>query len=69
MKKNKPEEELGPSFSSVGPSFPERTVPLLIFQSKLNDHVIDLNLSKIRTDILTSRLHGWNLLQQGVKVS
>jgi hypothetical protein len=29
----------------------------------------DLNLSKIQAEFLASCLHGWNLLQKGVKVS
>jgi hypothetical protein len=53
----------------VDPDFPELTVPLLILQSELNDLVRDLNLLKIQAELLASRLQGWSLLQQGVKMS
>ena len=52
----------------MDPDFPERILPHLISQSELNDLVRDLNLSKIQAELLASRLRGWNLLQQGVKV-
>jgi hypothetical protein len=45
------------------------TVPHLISQSELNDTVKDPNLSKIQAALMASRLQGWNLTQQGVKVS
>ena len=66
---NSPEDEAVPSCSNVHPDFPELTVLHLISQTELNDLVRDFNLSKIQTDLLVSRLQGWNLLQQGVKLS
>ena len=64
-----PEDEPEPSCSNVYPDFSTRTVPHLIWQSELNDPVRDLSLSKFQAEILVFRLHGWNLLQEGVKVS
>jgi hypothetical protein len=45
----------------VDPDFPELTVPHLVSQSELNVYR--------ETKLLASRLQGWNLLQQGDKVS
>jgi hypothetical protein len=42
--------------------------PHLLTQGNLNDLVRYLKLSKKETEILASRLKGWNLLQQGTKV-
>jgi hypothetical protein len=53
-----PEDEPGPSCSSVDPDFPERTVPHLISQSELHDLVGHLNLSKIQAEHLASVLIG-----------
>jgi hypothetical protein len=64
-----PEDETFPSCSNVHPDLPELTVPYLISQSKLNDLVRYLNISKIQTDLLVSYLQGRNLLQQGVEMS
>jgi hypothetical protein len=52
----------------VDPDFLELTVPHLILQSEL-DLGRDLNLLKIQTEVLASDIQGWNLLQQGVKMS
>ena len=41
----------------------------LVVQSELNDLVRYLNLLKSEAELLACHLHGWNLLQQGVKVS
>ena len=40
----------------------------LINESKLNDLVRDLDLPKVKAELLASRLKQWNLLQSGVKV-
>jgi hypothetical protein len=64
-----PEDEPGHSCSSVEPDCQELSVPHLASQSEINDLVRDLNLSKIQTELLASRLQSCNLLQQGVKVS
>ena len=72
MKENRPvspEDEPGPSCSSVDPDFLELTLPHLISQSELNDLVRTLSLSKIQAELLPSRLKGRNLLQLGVKMS
>jgi len=63
-----PEDKPVPSCSNVDPDFLELTVPHLILQSKL-DLGRDLNLLKIQVKVLASDLQGWNLLQQGVKMS
>ena len=57
------EDEPGPSGSNVDPDFPQLTVPHLTPQSELNGLVRNLNLSKIQTGLLASRLQGWNLKQ------
>ena len=44
------------------------TEPHLINESKLNDLVRDLDLPKVKAELLASRLKQWNLLQNGVKV-
>lgn len=43
--------------------------PHLISQSELNDLVRELGLSKKKSELLGSRLQGWNLLQQGTSVA
>ena len=43
--------------------------PHLLSQGDLNDLVRDLNLSKKQSELLASRLKGWNLLQKESKVS
>ena len=44
------------------------TEPHLINESKLNDLVRDLDLPKVKAELLASRLKQWNLLESGVKV-
>ena len=44
------------------------TEPHLINESKLNDLVRDLDLPKVKAELLASRLKQWNLVQSGVKV-
>ena len=44
------------------------TEPHLINESELNDLVSDLDLLKVKAELLASRLKQWNLLQSGVKV-
>lgn len=53
----------------MDPDFLGLSVPHLILQSELNDLGRDLNLLKIWAELLVSCLLGWNLLQQGVKMS
>ena len=43
--------------------------PHLISQAELNDLVRDLGLSKKKSELLGSRLQGWNLLSPDVKIS
>lgn len=43
--------------------------PHLITQPDLNDLVRDLNLSKLQSELLGSRLQEWNLLAPGTKIS
>jgi len=64
-----PDDKPVPSCSNVDPDFLELTLPHLILQSELDDLGRDLNLLKIQADLLASYLQGWNLLQQGVKMS
>jgi len=64
-----PEDEPGPSCSSVNPDFLGLTVPNLMSQSELDDLMRDLSLSKIQVELLASLLQERNLLQQSVKVS
>ena len=40
----------------------------LINESELNDLVRDLNLPKVKTELLAFRLKQWNFLQNGVNV-
>jgi hypothetical protein len=47
----------------------ELTVHHLVSQFELNDLARDLSLLKILAEFLASCLQGWDLLQQGVKVS
>jgi hypothetical protein len=44
------------------------TSPHFITQQELHDLVRDLNLSQTQSELLASRLQGWNLLEKGVKV-
>ncbi|KAI6648233.1 hypothetical protein LOD99_12042 [Oopsacas minuta] len=44
-------------------------LPHIINQSELNDLVRDLNLTKDQSELLGSRLKGWNLLDEETKVS
>ncbi|KAI6646865.1 hypothetical protein LOD99_9134 [Oopsacas minuta] len=49
---------------------PDKTrLPHIINQSKLNNLVRDLNLTKDQSELLGSRLKGWNLLDEETKVS
>ena len=41
-------------------------VPQLLDQNNLNDLVRDLGLTKEKSDLLSSRLKQWNMLQKGV---
>ena len=42
--------------------------PHLLTQEDLNDLIRDLKLSKIQSELLGSRLKGWNLLQKNTKI-
>ena len=42
--------------------------PHLINKSELNDLVRNLDLPKVKAELLASKLKQWNLLQSGVKV-
>jgi len=64
-----PEDEPGPSCSSVDSDFLGLTVPKLISQSEPDDLMRDLSLSRIQAELLASLLQEWNLLQLSVKVS
>jgi hypothetical protein len=64
-----PEDEPGPSCSSVNPDFLGLTVPNLMSQSELDNITRDLRFSKIQAEPLASLLQERNLLQQSVKVS
>ena len=44
------------------------TEPHIINKSELNDLVRDLDLPKVKVELLVSRLKEWNLLQSGVKI-
>lgn len=44
-------------------------LPHLISQDELSDLIRDLNLSKIHSELLGSRLQGWNLLQSNTNIS
>ena len=54
--------------TSRNKKFGVTTEPHLINESKLNDLVRDLDLPKVKAELLASRLKQWNLLQSGVKV-
>ena len=56
--------DCGPTFAGASSS----NEPHLMTQGDLNDIVCDLNLSKKQTELLGSRLKGWNLLRQDTKV-
>ena len=52
------------------PDYTEKaTEPQLISQSKLNDLIRDLHLSKSQAELLASRLQEWNLLEKNTKVT
>ena len=54
--------------TSTNEEFGITTEPHLINESELNDLVRDLDLPKVKVELLASRLKQWNLLQSGVKV-
>ena len=54
--------------TSRNEEFGSTTEPHLINESELNDFVRDLDLPKVKAELLASRLKQWNLLQSGVKV-
>ena len=54
--------------TSRNKKFGVTTEPHLINESKLNDLVRDLDLPKVKAEVLPSRLKQWNLLQSDVKV-
>ena len=54
--------------TSRNEEFGVTTEPHLINENKLNDLVRDLDLPKVKAELLASRLKQWNLLQSGVKV-
>ena len=54
--------------TSRNKKFGVTTEPHLINESELNDLVRNLDLSKVKAELLASRLKQWNLLQSGVKV-
>ena len=56
------------AWTSRNKEFGITTEPHLINESKLNDLVRDLDLPKVKAELLVSRLKQWNLLQRGVKV-
>jgi hypothetical protein len=63
-------EQVGEAFD-CDPTFEascSSSEPHLLTQGDLDDLVCNLNLSKKEAEILSSRLKGWNLLQQGSKV-
>lgn len=43
--------------------------PQLVSQTKLNDLVRDLHLSKSQAELLASRLQEWKLLEKNTKIS
>jgi len=47
----------------------ENRKPHLLCQADLNDLVRDLNLSKIKAELLGSRLQQWNLLHESTRIS
>jgi hypothetical protein len=55
-----PEDEPGPSCSSVDADFLEWTVLYLISQHEFNNLVTDITLSDKQAELLASRLQGWN---------
>ena len=54
--------------TSRNKKFGVTTEPHLINESKLNHLVRDLDLPKVKAEVLPSRLKQWNLLQSDVKV-
>ena len=54
--------------TSTNEEFGITTEPHLINKSELNDLVRDLDLPKVKAELLASRLKQWNLLQSGAKV-
>ena len=58
------------SSTNVDPAFEgPSNQPHLLNQAELNDLVRDLGLSKNKSELLGSRLQGWNLLQQETSIS
>jgi hypothetical protein len=55
--------------SLVYPGHLSSSAQHIITQSELNDLVRDLNLTKTQSELLASRLQGWNLLHTHAKVS
>ena len=53
-----------PTFTAVSSS----NEPHLLTQADLNDIVRDLKLSKKQAELLGSRVKGWNLLREDIKV-
>ncbi|GBN63573.1 hypothetical protein AVEN_56483-1, partial [Araneus ventricosus] len=58
------EDNQAPMYADVQTS----PIPHFISQSDLNDLVRDLNLSKNQSELLTSRLKEWNLVEKETKV-
>ena len=54
--------------NSRNDEFSITTGPHLINESELNDLVRDLDLPKVKAELLAFRLKHWNLLQSGIKV-
>ena len=48
---------------------PKSSEPILFNREELSDLIRDLNLSKESSELLASRLHNRNLLQQGTKIT
>ncbi|GFR21248.1 hypothetical protein TNCT_598221 [Trichonephila clavata] len=64
------EEFIGPG-TSHDPDFQVKDLnePQRQNQAKLRDLVRDLDLSKHKAELLASRLHQWNLLVPGIKIT
>jgi len=62
---NESSEHMQGDSAYEGPS----TAPHLITQPELNDLVRDLGLSKNQSELLGSRLQGWNLLKPGTNIT
>ena len=61
---NRPRMDCDETFAAATSS----NEPHLLTQGHLNEIVRDLNLSKKQAELLDSRLNGWNLLRQDIKV-